>query len=63
MKNYQVVTCQFLQDLEERVNELLSKGWVPTGGIYVKTIGQMYCQAMWHQDRVTNKNVITGPRR
>ena len=49
MKNYQVARRRSIEDLENMVDDLLLKGWVPTGGIYMETIGSVYCQAMWRR--------------
>ena len=45
-KNYQVIRSQSLEAVEEKVNALILKGWSPTGGIYVETIGTVFSQAM-----------------
>ncbi len=49
MKNYEIVRRRSIDDLEDRVNDLLLKNWVPTGGIYMETLGSVYCQAMWRR--------------
>lgn len=48
-KKYQVVRRRSVEDLEDTVNALLLKGWVPTGGIFMETLGSVYCQAMWRR--------------
>ncbi|KKL84045.1 hypothetical protein LCGC14_1968670 [marine sediment metagenome] len=58
MKNYQVVRLSGLGDIEDKVNELLLEGWVPTGGIYKEPIGSVYCQAMWR--RQSSPIQVTG---
>jgi len=47
MKNYQVVRSLSLDDVEEKVNELLLKGWRPVGGMFRETIGGAFNQTMW----------------
>lgn len=58
MKNYEIVRRRSIDGLENRVSDLLLKGWVPTGGIYMEqqiaplppvTLGSVYCQAMWRR--------------
>jgi len=34
-KRYKIVVYSEIEDLEERVNELMREGWTPTGGVVV----------------------------
>jgi len=43
---YQIVTASELTELEEKVNFLVKKGWIPTGGISL-SLGGAYVQAIY----------------
>ncbi len=49
MKNYKIVSCIHISELEKEVNYLLNKGYECVGGVVVKFDNgstQGYCQAM-----------------
>lgn len=47
--NYLIVEFPSAKDLEKGVNNLVSKGFKPIGGVNVTAIGseRLYSQAMW----------------
>lgn len=53
---YFVVRKKDLSKLEEEVNEMISKGWVPVGGICTEPEGDLnggwlhHLQSMWKPD-------------
>lgn len=59
-KKYQVVRRQYVADLESEVHELLLRGWVPTGGVYMETLGSVYCQAMWRRHAPPIQGQVVG---
>lgn len=44
VKEYQVVSEEYLGDLEDEVHELIKSGWEPQGGLCVREFG--FYQAM-----------------